>query len=98
MSNLLMRKSTVQAEGPSILAAPFPPPFPVKSSGLSRWLRALPSGHLQQSHPWSGNARELENVVERAVILSFGGVLRPEAATLSWSGAKATTGIGEIAL
>src|SRR5207302_10586503 len=44
MSNLLMRKSTVQAGGPSILAAPFPPPFPVKSSGLSRWLRALPSG------------------------------------------------------
>jgi DNA-binding NtrC family response regulator len=29
-------------------------------------------------HPWPGNVRELANVVERAVILSRGGVLRPE--------------------
>jgi formate hydrogenlyase transcriptional activator len=35
-----------------------------------------------QSHAWSGNVRELENVVERAVILSRDGVLHFDAATL----------------
>src|SRR5712691_50252 len=49
MSNLLMRNSTVEAGRPSFLAAPFPPLFPVKSSGLSRWLRALPSGLAEWS-------------------------------------------------
>ena len=37
---------------------------------------------LLQSHSWSGNVRELENVVERAVILSRDGVLHFDAATL----------------
>ena len=37
---------------------------------------------LLQSHAWSGNVRELENVVERAVILSRDGVLHFDAATL----------------
>ena len=37
---------------------------------------------LLQSHAWSGNVRELENVVERAVILSRDGVLHVDAATL----------------
>ena len=32
-----------------------------------------------QQRPWGGNIRELANAVERAVILSRGGILRPEA-------------------
>ncbi len=34
-----------------------------------------------QTHSWPGNVRELANVVERAVILNAGGVLRPTAFT-----------------
>lgn len=34
-------------------------------------------------HPWKGNVRELENCIERAVILSEGPVIRPEALGLS---------------
>ncbi|MBN1336057.1 MAG: sigma-54-dependent Fis family transcriptional regulator [Deltaproteobacteria bacterium] len=30
-----------------------------------------------QAHPWTGNVRELRNVVERAVIVARGGVLQP---------------------
>ena len=30
-----------------------------------------------QAHPWPGNVRELRNVMERAVILSRGGVIQP---------------------
>jgi formate hydrogenlyase transcriptional activator len=41
-----------------------------------------------QSHCWPGNVRELENVVERAVILSRGGALHLDAATLSDSAAQ----------
>jgi DNA-binding NtrC family response regulator len=33
---------------------------------------------LLQRYPWPGNVRELANAVERAVILSRGGVLQPE--------------------
>jgi DNA-binding NtrC family response regulator len=31
-----------------------------------------------EAHPWPGNIRELRNVIERAVLLSVGGELRPE--------------------
>jgi formate hydrogenlyase transcriptional activator len=34
------------------------------------------------SHPWPGNIRELQNFIERSVILSSGNVLRPPLATL----------------
>ncbi len=33
---------------------------------------------LLESHPWHGNVRELENVIERAIILSRDGTLRIE--------------------
>jgi transcriptional regulator with PAS, ATPase and Fis domain len=41
-----------------------------------------------QSHSWAGNVRELENVVERAVILSRGGVLRFDATMLPGAAVK----------
>jgi DNA-binding NtrC family response regulator len=40
---------------------------------------AIEAIDMLQQRPWPGNIRELANVVERAVILSRGGVLRPEA-------------------
>jgi two-component system response regulator AtoC len=33
---------------------------------------------LLLKHPWPGNARELENIMERAVIMADGGVILPE--------------------
>ena len=30
------------------------------------------------AHPWRGNARELRNVLERAAIVSEGGLIAPE--------------------
>ena len=36
------------------------------------------AGELLQKFPWKGNVRELENVIERAVIYAEGGVIRPQ--------------------
>lgn len=43
-----------------------------------RGLRVTPEAEaLLLAHPWPGNIRELENVIERAVILTTDGVIRP---------------------
>jgi len=41
-------------------------------------------------HPWPGNVRELENVVERAVTLSAGGTIAPDALLLDASASPPT--------
>ncbi len=39
--------------------------------------------HMMMSHSWKGNIRELENTMERAIILSDGKVITPEHVSLS---------------
>ena len=41
-------------------------------------------------HPWPGNVRELENVVERAVTLTAGGTIAPDALLLDTSAGPPT--------
>jgi formate hydrogenlyase transcriptional activator len=45
---------------------------------VGKSIEMIPSGTMEalRHHPWPGNIRELENVIERAVILSPGPVLR----------------------
>ena len=43
---------------------------------------SCPSDRSLTSYSWSGNVRELQNFIERAVILSPGSVLRPPLAEL----------------
>jgi DNA-binding NtrC family response regulator len=43
-------------------------------------------------HPWPGNVRELRNAVERALLLSGGGAIRPEHLALEESAAGITAG------
>ncbi len=44
---------------------------------LNRRIESIPAETIEalRRHPWPGNIRELQNVIERAVILSTGGVL-----------------------
>jgi formate hydrogenlyase transcriptional activator len=44
------------------------------------------------SHQWPGNIRELQNFIERSVILSAGQILRPPLADLKRSPAAESTG------
>ena len=50
------------------------------SEELHRGLPVLSDDVLaaMERHPWPGNVRELENCLTRAVVLSTGGVIRPE--------------------
>src|SRR5262245_17135120 len=45
---------------------------------LSRRIETIPAEAMEASvrYPWPGNVREMQNVIERAVILSVGGRLR----------------------
>ena len=50
----------------------------LKRDGISSEMLPPETVKLLQSHHWSGNVRELANVLEHAVILSDGRVIRPE--------------------
>lgn len=50
---------------------------------------------ILMSYPWKGNVRELENAIERAIILCDGGVIIPEHVVLSQQSALEST-IGHL--
>jgi two-component system nitrogen regulation response regulator GlnG len=67
--------------------------------------RVLAPGALERllAHPWPGNVRELENAVKRALVLSTGEVLAPEAfdflrAAPPPDGAEPAAGLEELVL
>jgi transcriptional regulator with PAS, ATPase and Fis domain len=49
------------------------------SARLNKPIEAIPSEVMDvlKCHDWPGNIRELQNLIERAVVLSLGSVLRP---------------------
>jgi DNA-binding NtrC family response regulator len=49
---------------------------------------------LLRSYPWPGNVRELSNVIERAVILAEGGIIRPENLPSSLAGQRPPWEVG----
>ena len=54
------------------------------SEQMGKQIREVPAEVMEAlvSHSWPGNIRELQNFVERSVILSTGNVLRPPLANL----------------
>jgi DNA-binding NtrC family response regulator len=57
-----------------------------------------PSLHALELHPWPGNVRELRNVVERAMILADGPVLRIPIPTPPAVDAAAQSSLGPVTL
>jgi len=51
---------------------------------------------LLQGYHWPGNIRELQNVIERSVILAVGGTLRIDAGALEGVGSRKTHATGDV--
>jgi formate hydrogenlyase transcriptional activator len=51
---------------------------------------------LLQAYHWPGNIRELQNVIERSVILAVGGTLRIDAGVLETTGSRKTHPTGDV--
>ena len=51
---------------------------------------------LLQGYHWPGNIRELQNVIERSVILAVGGTLRIDAGVLETAGSRKTHSAGDV--
>jgi formate hydrogenlyase transcriptional activator len=51
---------------------------------------------LLQGYHWPGNIRELQNVIERSVILAVGGTLRIDAGVLESAGPRKTNPGGDV--
>ena len=54
------------------------------------------SMELLQGYHWPGNIRELQNVIERSVILALGGTLRIDAGVLETAGPRKTNPAGDV--
>jgi formate hydrogenlyase transcriptional activator len=73
------------------------------SKKLSKQIDAVPQAlmDLLTAYPWPGNIRELENLIERAVLLSQGPVLRLDRTLLpavaADAGALASAGVEDVA-
>ena len=51
---------------------------------------------LLQAYHWPGNIRELQNVIERSVILAEGGTLHIDAGVLEIAGSRKTHAAGDV--
>ena len=51
---------------------------------------------LLQAYHWPGNIRELQNVIERSVILAEGGILRIDPSVLETAGSRAAHPAGDV--
>jgi formate hydrogenlyase transcriptional activator len=65
---------------------------------MGKDIRTIPRSSMEalKSHPWPGNVRELRNVIERAMIISDGSVLRIEIPGLYASGIHRSATLREV--
>lgn len=63
-----------------------------RSQGLGRATLSKGAVERLQAHPWPGNVRELKNVLDRALVLSGGGVIGVEHVTVHESRARPASG------